>query len=68
MQHNIHAYTEQSNDYPAYISINRDEKGTHTVTVRSRGDGGRNVATIELTPQQLEALATDVIADVCRES
>ena len=67
MQHNIHAFTEQSNDYPAYISINRDETGKHTVTVRSRGDGGRNVATIELTPQQLEALATDVVADVCRE-
>lgn len=67
MQHNIHAYTEQSNDYPAYISINRDETGRHTVTVRSRGDGGRNVATIELTPEQLEALATDVVADVCRE-
>lgn len=68
MQHNIHAYTEQSNDYPAYISINRDETGKHTITVRSRGNGGRDVATIELTPQQLEALATDVIADVCRES
>ena len=67
MLHNIHAYTEQSNDYPAYISINRDETGKHTVTVRSRGDGGRNVVTIELTPEQLEALATDVITDVCRE-
>lgn len=67
MQHNIYAYTEQSNEYPAYISINRDESGRHTVTVRSRGNGGRDTATIEMSPQQLESLATELLADLCRD-
>lgn len=67
MQHNIHAYTEPGSDYPAYISINRDDAGRHTVTVRSRGDGGRNMAVIELSPEQLEQLSSDVAADLFRD-
>lgn len=67
MRYNIHAFTEMSNDYPAYISISRDDAGKHTVTVRSAGNGGRDTVTIELTQQQLKALADDVLTDVCRE-
>lgn len=62
MRQNIHAYTEPGSDYPAYISINRDEAGRLTVTVRSCGNGGRDVTIIEITPEQLEQLVTDVIA------
>lgn len=62
MQHNIHAFTELHTDYPAYISINRDESGQHSITVRRRGNGGRDMAKIELSPEQLESLAIDVLA------
>lgn len=54
---NISAFTEGGHLHPAYISIN-SENGTCTVTVRSRGDKG--VAEIEMTPEQLKTLATDI--------
>ena len=53
---NLYAYTEPGQDYPAYVSINRDEHGAHTITVRSRGDAGRNVGVIDVTPALLRAL------------
>lgn len=60
MLDNLYAYTEPGHDYPAYVSINRDEHGAHTITVRSRGDAGRNVGVIDVTPELLAALATGV--------
>lgn len=66
MQHNIHAFTEAHHDYPAYISINRDEAGKYSITVRSRGNDGRDMAKIELSPEQLESLAADVLAYLCQ--
>lgn len=66
MRHNIHAYTEPTPEYPGYVSINRDERGVHTITVRSPGNGGRDCATLELTTEQLEAMSTDVLADLHR--
>ena len=69
MSKNIFAYTEPTPDggYPGFLSINRDQNGVHSVTVRARGDGGRQAATIELTPQMLEAMATDLYADLYRD-
>lgn len=61
MLHNLHAYTEPGHDYPAYVSINCDGHGEHTITVRSRGDAGRNVGVMTLTPEQLERLACDLL-------
>ena len=61
MHHNLHAYTESGHDYPAYISINCDDASKHTITVRSRGDAGRNVGVIEVSPEQLETLACDLL-------
>jgi hypothetical protein len=69
MSHNIFAYTEPPTPgqwYPAYVSINRDERGVHTITVRSRGNGGRDVAVIEVSPETLEALHVAVAADLYR--
>ena len=57
---NVFAMTEPYADYPAYVSLNRDEDGKTRLTVRSRGNGGRDVGTIELTPEQLEALVCDI--------
>jgi hypothetical protein len=60
---NIHAYTAVTReDYPAFVSINRDDRsGEISVTVRSRGDGGRSVGMIVLTPEQLRKMAMDVL-------
>jgi hypothetical protein len=70
MLHNLFAHTEPTppEGYPAYLSINRDESGKHTVTVRARGDGGRNVATIEVSPETLEAMLNYVAADLYRDA
>lgn len=67
-QHNIFAYTEPTppEGYPAFVSINRDDQGRHTITVRSRGNGGRDLATIEVSPETLEALHMAVAADLYR--
>lgn len=66
MQQNIHAFTETHPDYPAYISINRDEAGKYSITVRSRGNGGRDMAKIELGPEELGSLAADVLRHLCQ--
>lgn len=68
--HNIFAHTEPTptEGFPAYVSINRDEQGRHTITVRSRGNEGRTVATIEVSPETLEALHVAVAADLYREA
>lgn len=57
--HNIFVHTEPTPEggYPAYVSINRDDAGQHTITVRSRGNGGRDVATIEVSEAVLARLA-----------
>ena len=67
MIRNLHAYTEPGADYPAYISINRHADGRLTVTVRSRGNSGQDVGVIELTPEQLEQAATDVLGSLYGE-
>lgn len=63
---NIHAYTENHNNYPAYVSVNRIEETKHTLTVRSRGHGGSQVGTIELSLDQMEQMAVDMLAEVSR--
>ncbi len=57
--HNIFAHTEATPEsgYPAYVSINRDDQGRHTITVRSRGNGGRDIATIEVPDAVLARMA-----------
>lgn len=66
---NIFAHTEQTpaDGYPAYLSINCDESGKHTITVRSRGNGGRDVASIEVSPEALEALSLALVDHLYRE-
>lgn len=68
MRSNIYAHTETHSQYPAYLSINKEDSGQLTVTVRSRGDGGRNVATIEMAPEALEAMAVELMAYLNREA
>lgn len=54
---NIFAYTENNGrSYPAYLSICAEVDGTTSVTVRSSGNWGRDIATIKLSSEQVDAL------------
>lgn len=61
--HNIFAHTETTPEggYPAYVLINRDDQGRHAITVRSRGNDGRDVATIEVSEAVLARLAVALL-------
>lgn len=60
---NIFAHTEPTPEggYPAFLSINRDSKGIHTIMVRSRGYGGLQLATIEVSEAVLAKLAVALL-------
>lgn len=57
----IDAYTEPSNTYPAYYSLNTGDDGVHRLTVRSPEKGGMMSGTIELTQDQLVDFANKVL-------
>lgn len=57
----VYAHTG-SGDYPPFININRNRDGVYIVGVRSAGNGGRDFASMSLTPEQLEHLATGAMA------
>lgn len=65
---NLFAYTEPGHDYPAFVSINRDADGRHRITVRSAGNGGRDIGEIHVSPETLEHMATDVLAAINGET
>lgn len=56
----IFAYTESVNDYPAYINLKRTADGKCLLTVRSRGNGGRDQGCIEVSPETLESLQNEL--------
>ncbi len=60
MRKHYHAYTALTSPLPSYISVNGEEDGTVSVTVRTQGSD--TASTIYLTPEQAEQLATDIIA------
>lgn len=62
----LHAYTENLQPpgvLVGYLSLNTDGEGRYFLTVRGRGDGTQQ-ATIEMSPEQLEHLAIDIIAGI----
>lgn len=56
---NLAAYTEPTpaGGYPGYVSLNREADGSTTLTVRSMGHGGAQVATITLPEAVMVSLA-----------
>ena len=59
MRENIFAYTEPGCDYPQFISVNREESGEISITVRSAkwGDGTcGDTAAVVLSPELLSKL------------
>jgi hypothetical protein len=55
----IHAFTELHNDYPAFVNLSESEPGVFKLTVRSKGNGGRDVGMIALPREQLMNLVND---------
>ena len=60
--HNIHAYTEPEPSYPGYLSLNECPDGVLALTVRSRGNGGRDLGTVEVPRDELLRLAASIQA------
>ena len=59
---NLHAFTETSpsnGEVPAYLSLNKHDDGTLWLSVRARGANTQSC--IQLSPEQLEQFATDVV-------
>lgn len=65
---NLFAHTEQHNDYPAFVSINRDNAGNYSITVRSAGNGGRDMGSINISPEILKNMAVNVLAAIDGET
>lgn len=57
MRTNLYAHTEAHHPYPAFVSVNREEDGRVTMTVRERGHNGEKMATIELTDEKLDEMS-----------
>lgn len=57
MRENLFAYTEtEPNAYPAFASLNKEEDGSISLTVRTRAQGGREIATVVLPQEALLSL------------
>lgn len=72
MMTNIYAHTETQEAgyqyYPGYISVNVDEEGNVTFTVRSKEEANAvsgATASLTLTPAQFEEFARIVFAYKC---
>ena len=61
---NLAAYTEPTpvGGYPGYVSLNREADGSITLTVRSPGHGGSQVANVTLPYDALRALAAGCLS------
>lgn len=69
MNHCIFAWTGRTppEGFPGFVNISRDETGKHTITVRAVGDGGRQIASVEIPVEALESLLCDLAADLYRD-
>ena len=60
---NIYAFTETTApSYPGFISLNQEESGAYSIAVRNRGHGGSSIAVIEMSGDELEAMARNILA------
>lgn len=63
----VYAYTPPGADFPPFVNLSRQEGGPYTLTVRSQGNGGRDIGSIALYPEAVEVLATEALADLYRQ-
>lgn len=54
---NIFAHTEPTGPYPAYVSINDRHNDHVTITVRSRGNDGRDIGAMTMPTWKLREMA-----------
>lgn len=59
----IFAFTESHNDYPAFVNLS-EQGGDLKLSVRTRGNGGKEYASIVLTETQAEELAEAIFKHV----
>lgn len=64
---NVFAHTDAGHDYPAFVSINKDDDGRYRVTVRSAGNNGTSLGEIHVSLETMERMAADVLAAVSGE-
>lgn len=60
----MYAFTELHNDYPAVVNLSEHPDGTLKLAVRTRGNGGKDYASINLTDMQAEELAEAIFKHV----
>lgn len=68
MTKTVFAHTPFVADFPPFVNLSRKEDGSYALTVRSHGNGGRDLGTIQLSAKTVEALAYGALADLCQES
>ena len=63
---NLFAYTEPTptNGYPGYASLNQEPDGRVTLTVRSAGNGGRDLGCVHLPAEVLRGLVSALAVPV----
>lgn len=67
MTKTVFAHTPPGSNFPPFVNLSRNDGGGYTLTVRSQGNGGSNIGSIVLSPENVEALAADALADLHRE-
>lgn len=60
----VYAYTPPGSDFPAFVNLSRNDGIRYTLTVRSQGNAGRDIGSIVLFPDAVEALATAALANL----
>jgi len=59
---NIAAWTAPHNDYPEFVSINREADGRVMLHAREQGHGGAKTVSMELPAEALATLASQILA------
>ncbi len=61
----IAAFTEETKEnFPAFVSINRESDGRYVITARERGHGGNKMVTLEIPVQALSIFATGILMEL----
>ncbi len=61
---NLYAYTEPGPQYPGYVSINVDDAGQPSITVRAPGNNGNTIACLNLPPDAVRSMAHGILAQL----
>lgn len=67
MRENIFAHTPPGADMPPYISINREENGNVSITVRSPKELGSGCGCIELSNEEWHSLLREATMKVAMQ-